>query len=304
MSINFALLDVRAFLAVFDLASFHKAADLLNISQPALSRRIQALEASLGTPLLERSTRHVAPTAAGRKLEPMVRRLLDELDSSMLSISDIGERQSGQITISSIPTAVIYVLPRALRKFHVRYPLIRFRVLDRSPQEALESVVQGEVEFGINMVGATETDVAFTPLLTDPYVLVCRRDHPLAKRRAVRWHDLAGHALIRIGRANSGNRAVLDAALASENVRLDWLYEVNNLTTSLGLVEAGLGASILPRLATPRTRHKVLVTLPIRAPEVTRTIGIVERRKGRLSPAAKFFRDMLIETWRGKEARL
>jgi DNA-binding transcriptional LysR family regulator len=301
MSINFELLDVRAFLAVFDFGSFHGAAKMLNLSQPALSRRVQALEARLGTPLLERSTRHVAPTAAGRKLEPMVRRLLDELDSSMLSISGIGERQSGQITISSIPSAAIYFLPRVIRKFNVRYPLIRFRVLDRSPREALESVVRGESEFGINMVGATETDVAFTPLINDPYMLACHRDHALARQKEVTWRDLAGHPLIRIGRADSGNRALLDSALARENVQLDWHYEVNNLTTSLGLVESGLGASVLPRLATPHGRHPIIVTKPIRSPEVKRTIGIVERRKGRLSPATKFFRDMLVENWQARD---
>src|SRR5215470_14242013 len=107
MSINFELLDLRAFLAVFDHSSFNKAAELLNLSQPALTRRIQALEARLGTALLERSTRHVIPTLAGRTLEPMARRLLSELDTSVLSISDLGAQQRGQISIASIPSAVV-----------------------------------------------------------------------------------------------------------------------------------------------------------------------------------------------------
>jgi DNA-binding transcriptional LysR family regulator len=304
MSINFELLDLRAFLAVFDLGSFHKAAELLNLSQPALSRRIQGLEERLGTPLLERSTRHVTPTAAGRKLEPMARRLLDELDSSLMSISGIGERQSGYVTLASIPTAALYFLPRVIKEFNKQYPLIRLRVLDRSPQEGLECVVHGEVEFGINMIGATETDVTFSHLLDDPYVLVCRRDHPLARKKDLAWHDLTGHPLIRIGRPNSGNRALLDGALTKANVELDWFYEVNNLTTSLGLVEAGLAASVLPRLATPSSPHPVIVTVPIRRPiEVTRAIGIVERRNGRLSPAAKYFRDMLLADWRENKKR-
>jgi DNA-binding transcriptional LysR family regulator len=155
-------------------------------------------------------------------------------------------------------------------------------------------VVRGEVEFGINMIGSTETDVKFTHLLDDPYVLVCRRDHPLARKRNISWHDLSGHPLIRNGRADSGNRALLDSALSKVNVQLDWFYEVNNLTTSLSLVEAGLGASILPRLATPHGPHPAIVMKPIHAPEVARAIGIVERRKGQLSSPAKCFRDMLL----------
>jgi DNA-binding transcriptional LysR family regulator len=297
MSINFELLDLRAFLAVFDLGTFHKAAALLNLSQPALSRRIQGLEARLGTHLLERSTRHVAPTVAGRKLEPIARRMLEELDSSLLSISGIGERLSGQITIASIPSAAIFLLPRVIKQFNQRYPLIRVRVLDRSPQEALECVMLGEVEFSINMIGATESDVTFSPLLDDPYVFVCRRDHPLARKRKISWPELSRHRLIRIGRPHSGNRALLDGALAKAHVQLDWFYEVNNLTTSLGLVEAGLGASVLPRLATPPA-HPILTVIPIRPLEVSRVIGIVERRKGRLSPAARNFRDILLSDWK------
>lgn len=301
MSINFELFDLRAFLAVYDLASFHKAAELLNLSQPALSRRIQGLEDRLGTPLLERSTRHVVPTTAGRKLEPIARRMLEELDSSLLTISGIGERQSGQITISSIPTAVIHFLPRVIQQFNRRFPRIRIRIRDCPPDEALECVARGEVEFGINMIGATETDVKFTHLLDDPYVLACRRDHPLAGKKRVTWQDLAGHPLIRIGRANNGTRSLLDSSLTKADVRLDWFYEVNNLTNSLGLVEAGLGASVLPRLATPHM-HPVLVTRPIHAPEVVRAIGIIERRSGPLSPAAKSFRDMLLADWPGTSA--
>jgi DNA-binding transcriptional LysR family regulator len=152
----------------------------------------------------------------------------------------------------------------------------------------------GEVEFGINMIGSTETEVTFSHLLDDPYVFVCRHDHLLARKRKVSWRELSGYRLVRIGRPNSGNRAFLDGALAKAGVQLDWFYEVNNLTTSLGLVEAGLGASVLPRLATPHVPHPIISVIPIRPLEVSRVIGIVERRKGRLSPAAKYFRDILL----------
>jgi len=298
MSINFGLLDLRAFLAVFDCGNFHKAAERLNLSQPALSRRLRTLEARLGIALFERSTRSVRPTAAGRQLETIARRVLDDLDTSILSINSIGERQPGQITISSIPTAAIYFLPKAIKHFNRQYPHIRLRILDRSPQEVLECVVRGEAEFGINMIGSMESEVMFTQVMEDPYVLACHRNHPLAKRQNLTWRNLEGHALIRIGRDNSGNRAFLDSALTKANVRLDWFYEVNNLTTSLGLVEAGLGATVLPRLATPLGRHPVIITKPIRSPEVTRAIGIVEPRRGRISPVAKLFRDLLLADWR------
>ena len=81
-------------------------------------------------------------------------------------------------------------------------------------------------------------------------------------------------------------------------VRLSWSYEVTHLSTSLGLVEAGLGISVLPQLATPQGDHPIIVTRPIGNPEVSRTIGVVRRRGGRLAPAAERFLEMLLGTWK------
>lgn len=297
MNINFELLDLRAFLAVLDLGGFHKAAGALNLSQPALSRRIQSLEAAVGAPLLERTTRHVAATAIGRSVEPLARRLIEELEESIESLTGTGHRRSAQVTLACVPTAAFYFLPRVIERFNEQYPHIRFRILDLSANEALESVARGEAEFGINLTGSSHPELAFTPLVDDPFVLACRRDHPLSKRRRLTWKDLEGQAVIGVSR-NSGNRTILDAALARAKVRLDFFYEVNHLTTSLGLVERGLGISVLPRLATPPNGHPTIVTKPIHDPEVKRTIGIIERRAARLSPVAQRFRDMLMESWR------
>jgi DNA-binding transcriptional LysR family regulator len=298
MRINFELLDIRAFLAVFDLGGFHKAAGALNMSQPALSRRIRSLEVAIGAPLLERTTRHVAATSVGRSFAPLARRLLDEFEESLLGTTGVGGRQTGQITLACVPTAVFYFLPRAIERFNARFPQIRFRILDLSANEGLDSVARGECEFGINLTGSTEEDLRFTPLLDDPFVLACRNDHRLARKRQVSWKDLEGERLIGVSRS-SGNRMILENALMKSKVRLAFHYEVNHLTTSLGLVERGLGISVLPKLATPPRDHPIIITKPIGDPRVKRTIGIVERRTARLSPAAQRFRDMLLETWQG-----
>jgi DNA-binding transcriptional LysR family regulator len=302
MRINCELLDLRAFLAVLESGSFHRAAEQLNLSQPALSRRIKQLELVLGAPLLERTTRRVAPTAAGRDLQPLLVRLLDELETSVLSMSSTGKLQHGQVTIACVPTAAFYFLPQVIKQFHQLHPHIRIRILDLSANEGLRSVAAGECEFGISMLGSADPDLTFTPLMKDPFVLACHRDHPLARRQGVQWRDLADHLLIGVSR-HSGNRTILDNALANLDVRLNWFYEVHHLSTSLGLVEAGVGISVLPRLATPRDDHPTIVTKPISDPTVVRTIGIVERRNGRLSPAAMRFRDILRENWAKDAAR-
>ena len=297
MSINFEALDLRAFVAVIDLEGFHRAAETLNLSQSALSRRIQRLEAAVGAALLERSTRRVALTTAGRELLPLVRRMLDEFDSSLFAMREVGRQRGGQITLACVPTAAFYFLPSVIARFNEQYPNIRFRILDLSANEGLESVARGEVEFGINLLGASDPELTFEPLIEDPFVLACRRDHPLAARESLTWTDLEGQPLVAVSRT-SGNRILLDAALVRAGVRLSWSYEVTHLSTSLGLVEAGLGISVLPKLATPQADHPIIVTRPIQNPEVSRTIGVVRRHGGRLAPAAERFLEMLLGTWR------
>ena len=158
----------------------------------------------------------------------------------MLGIRELADRATGEVTIGAVPTATYYFLPRVIEDFNAQYPRIRIRILDLSANDVLEAVKRGQAEFGINLLGAQEPDLDFEPLLRDPFLFVCRKDHPLARLEQVRWADIAPYRFITVGRL-SGNRIILDAALAGLQVRPRWFYEVQHLSTSLGLVEAGLG---------------------------------------------------------------
>lgn len=293
---NADLLDLKAFVTVAELGSFVRSAKALNLSQPALSRRIQKLEEAFGAPLLERSTHHVALTMVGRDFMPKVRRFIDELETSVLAIQELGSRSAGLITIAAVPTAVFYFLPAVIARFSAAYPRIRVRILDIGANDGLEAVGRGEADFGINFIGASHAEIDFTRLVEDPFVLACRKDHPLATRQQVTWRELAGERVITVGRA-SGNRALIDSALAQRGTQLAWAYEVTHLSGSLGLVEAGLGVAVLPRLATPAGEHPIIRTVALAEPEVSRTIGVVRRHGSVLSPPAAQFLTMLLETW-------
>ena len=217
----------------------------------------------------------------------------------MLGLTGVGGKQHGEVTLACVPTAAFYFLPEAIERFTAQYPNIRFRILDMSANAALDAVARGEAEFGINLSGVSHGELSFSPLVEDPFVLACRRDHPLARRKKIVWKDLESHRLIGVSRT-SGNRIILDAALAHTGVQLNFAFVVNHLNTSLGLVERGLGASVLPRLATPPDDHPLIAAVPIVDPVIHRSIGLVERRAGRLSPAAQRFRDMLKSTWSGR----
>jgi DNA-binding transcriptional LysR family regulator len=288
--------DVASFVAVAELGGFGVAAQQMNLSQPALSRRIQKLEETLGVALLERTTRKVGLTTVGREFLPKARRLLDDLEESLLSVRAIAERRTGQVSVACVPTAAYYFLPEVIRSFNEEFPNIRFRIIDEGANQVLQSVIDGEVDLGINLLGSQEPEVQFRPLLQDPFVLACRNDHPLAGRAEVEWRDLEPYRFITVGR-RSGNRLILDLGLAGVAWQPRWFYEVQHLSTSLGLVEAGLGVAALPRLAMPGHPHPVLVARPLVNPVLTRTMGVIRRQSDPLSPAARQFYAMLIARW-------
>lgn len=294
---HYELQHILAFLKVVELESFHAAAEALNVSQPALSRRIQKLEQALGTSLLSRTTRHVGMTAVGRDFYPQARRLIDDFDHAVFNIKALAEHRIGQITLACIPTAAFYFLPSVIRDFNAQYPNIRIRLLDLSANEGLEAVLSGEADVGINMLSGQHPDIEFTPLVVEPFVLACRSDHEFASRKQVRWSELSRHRMIGVGRA-SGNRTLIDHELASLENRPTWFFEVQHLSTSLGMVEAGLGVAAVPRLAMPRQAHATLIQRPLIDPVIRRTLGLVRHRNSHLSPAAERFVDTLLSQWR------
>lgn len=290
MAINFDLNDLLAFRAVAELSNFRKAAESVHLSQPAFSRRIDKLEQALGVRLLERSTRRVTLTTVGRDFERKVRELLDELDTTLLSIRGVAATRMGEVTVACVPSTVHYYLTEVLRRYHERHPKVRVKVLDAGANEVLAAVARGEADFGINFMGAQEGELEFKPLVEERFVVACRRDHPIARMRHVKWSQLAGHDLISVNRS-SGNRLLLDQALAGvaqgrpEAPGLAGIYETLHVTTALGLVEAGLGVAAVPSMAMPRRDHPLLVSVPLVDPVVTRKVGLIKRR-GRPLPAS------------------
>jgi DNA-binding transcriptional LysR family regulator len=284
--------QLRAFVAVAEAQSLTRATETLHLSLPAVSRRLSALEDELGVALLARSTRRVALTQTGREFLPRARRLLDELEESLLGIRETAARRRGLVTIACIPTAAYYFLPATLADFARRFPNVRVRVMDLSADGVTDAVATGGVEFGIGMEGAVHPEVEFRPLRRDPFVLACRRDHPLAKKRSLRWADLQNETLVGVSR-RSGNRLILDRALLPRGIQPNWRYEAEHLSTSLGLVEAGLGVAVVPRLALPRDPHPVLVARPLTDPKIERATGVVLRRGAVPGPAARALLDLL-----------
>lgn len=296
MNIGFDIADLRAFVAVAELNSFRAAANSIHLSQPALSRRVEKLESALGVRLFERTTRRVSLTAVGRDFSRKARALLDDLETSLLSMHAIATSQLGEVVIACVPSAVYYFLPKVLRNFREQYPRIRVRIIDDSANAALESVARGEADFGINIIGTQEPEIEFQMILKERFVVACHRDHPLARLKQVAWAELAQYDFMTVDRS-SGNRLLVDLALANSNVRPSWCFEAKHVSTLLGLVEAGLGVAVVPRLSMPQGEHATLAMVELVEPTVDRNVGLIRRRGRELPPAAQRLYEMIETAW-------
>lgn len=300
--INFDLQELHAFIAVAERGSFRAAADAIHLSPPALSRRIERLEASLGVRLFNRTTREVELTGIGRTFLERARGAYDDLQAATLGITEIAARQSGRVTVGCVPSAAFHFLPSVIRPFSEQYPGIRLRIVDENDAMVAQAVISGEADFGIGFLGSRVPELDFEPLREDPFVLAVRCDHPLARRKSVTWSQLQGERLMAAART-SGNRQLLDDALSRAGIRPDIVFEVNRVSTLLGMVDAGLGIAAVPGLTLPSAVYPDLKAIELTGPAVSRTLGVLSRHGARLHPAAQILHGYLRAAFRTRAGR-
>lgn len=285
-------LGLQAFVAIAEQGGFQKAAETLFITQTALSRRLQNLEALLEVKLVERTTRSVALTVLGAEFLPQARRLLADLSNALVEIQKTGRAQRGDVAIACVPTVGVRYLPHIIRDYSARYPDNRIKILDHASSGVAEAVIRREAEFGINIGGPHQPELTSVPILQDRFALICRDDHPLASRRSLAWRQLAPYPLIFAGEV-SGNRPLLDAALGTRSVTLQSHFEVQRSSTAVGLVAEGVAAAVVPTLAIQKGAYPRIKVVALTDPVVSRTLALVSRKNSHLSPAAQALYDMI-----------
>jgi DNA-binding transcriptional LysR family regulator len=278
---NITLRQLRAFLAVARQQHFRRAAESLHLSQPAVSRHIADLEDELGLRLFDRNTREVVPTEAGRYLESAVGRVLDELEGVLAHVHSEGERRRGKVHVASVPTLSAGLMPQCIADCAQRYPELSIQLHDQAQTLVLDSVLGGEVDFGLAIDPPAGSEFDRELILRDPFVLVCRPDHPLAQLDRVPWRKLQGQPLVLLD-YSSGSRRLIDHALSSRGIVVDIVQQTGHTLTAFRMVEAGLGISVSPALSPP---PPTLVARPL-TPVEHRDVVLLKRRQRSLSPLA------------------
>ncbi|MGC1550230.1 MAG: LysR family transcriptional regulator [Rhodanobacter sp.] len=288
---NISLRQLRAFLAVARQQHFRRAAEQLHLTQPAVSRHIADLEAELGVRLFDRNTREVVPTEAGRYLQSAVERVLEELEGVLAHVHSESERRRGKVRVAAVPTLSAGLMPRCIADCARDYPELTLQLHDETQTQVLDSVRGGEVDFGLAIEPPASAEFDTEIIMHDPFWLVCRHDHPLAKLARVPWKKLQGEKLVLLD-YSSGSRRLIDKALADRGIVAEIVQQTGHTHTAFRMVEAGLGSSIAPGLSLPSSPD--LVVRPL-TPTITRAITLVRRRQRSLSPVAELVWNRLRE---------
>lgn len=282
------LQQLRYFVLVADLKSYHAAADRAARTQPAISLAIRELEDRLGQALFERGNK-TELTPYGRACLPKARALLEHYTRAVEEMAMAAESRIGRVSIACVPSFASRMLPAILSRFSGAHPEIHITVEDDTAEHVRQRVLEGRVDFGVASLGQAESNLDFEPLMTDAMGLVCRRDHVLANAdRALCWSDLAGETLI-----TNGTCRLLDGTSAQQ-VMEQAQFAVSNIISLKAILRAGLGITALPQLAVSPTEPD-LVFVSLDKPRVEREIGLVTRKRQTLSPAAQALRASMLE---------
>jgi DNA-binding transcriptional LysR family regulator len=278
---------LRAFVAVARSRRFVRAARILGVSQPSLSRRVQQLEHDVGAKLVVRTPAGVVLTSAGERFLPHAERALASVDAGRSAIDELSGQPRGTVTLGSQPTISAYVLPPVLARFHARHPDVVLRLREGPTEQLEERVAAGEIDLAIMNLPVRRVDLAAQKLWQEDYVLVA-----LA--------EAADEPLVVI--AGIPSTAAMLAACDERGVQPRIVLEADNMEAVRRMVERGLGISLLPRTMAQAADARRLRAVEIARGGVRRQVALVHRGEAYLTAASKALRAVVIEMLARKRA--
>ena len=279
---------VHSFLVVADELNFRRSAERLHLDQSALTRRIQKLEQTVGFRLLERTTRDVMLTAAGRRFYEDNVPLLMSYAESIATARAISEGRTGTVRVAYMAFAATELMPRAVARFGQLHPQIEVKLRYIRTQGQKLALANNEVDIGYMIGPFVHTEYHAVLLASDPLYLVGPRNHALMRQAGVRLADLAGADLILGDMTEWGEfRWRLADLFHSNGIPLRVRLEASNTLALIGLVAAGLGVTIYPESLIGFLGRNVEVR-PIHHPDFRSETVLVWKRTNRSGPTQRF----------------
>jgi DNA-binding transcriptional LysR family regulator len=291
---NPTLRQMRAFVALAKTGNFTLAAQLLHLSQSALSGLIKELEATLGARVVDRSTRKISLTEIGSELYPLFSQIIDDLDGALANIDAHTRLKKGTVRIAAPQLMACTVLPAAIAAWQALHPDVQVRLADCALDSVAARVLSGEADLGIAPEREPAPQLDAQLLFELPFALVFPKKHPLEARKKITWQDLGDYPFISL-QGQFTERLMADMHGALREVTLKPAYEVAFMTTALAMVSSGLGIAVCLPYAQPLVSLYKLNMRPLEEPVLTRRFFVHTRPGRALSPAAEAFRSFLLD---------
>jgi len=270
-----SLKQIQYFVTLAQLRHFTDTANRLAISQPALSSALRQVESVLGGKLMNRTASAVTLTELGTAILPHAERVLnvaqaafDDMQRIVLAGGD------GTLRIGLVPSVGSLLFPAVPQLLAEHFPRLRIEFHDQTNDSLLLQLENGQIDFGIGALDSSVPDsLEIHPLQEDPFVVVMRRDDPLAESHHLPWRQLSRR---NIAVFSKGNISRLVLALAeSHRLNLTAAYQVDFLETLYGLVRSNLAVAILPQLYTVHLQDEELTVVHLQQPLLSRTIALM-----------------------------
>jgi DNA-binding transcriptional LysR family regulator len=294
---------VALFRAVAAAGGFSRAAEVVHVSQPAISMQIAELEESLGTALFERLPRGVRLTEAGTILYSYSRRIAALETEAERALDELRGLQRGRLALGASTTIGSYLLPALLGKFRRDHPAVELELTIGNTEEIKNRLKDHTLDIGLTEgVPPESAELSVRVFYEDELIVIAPPDHPLTlrnkqgRRKLITARQLSAHPMI-LREEGSGTRAVVERALAARGAAIGNIALTLSSTEAIKrAVTAGLGLAIVSRLTVSlELRNGMLVELPIRDLAVRRSLHQLTLRARQLSPSSEAFSELLMK---------
>jgi DNA-binding transcriptional LysR family regulator len=287
------MLDVRRMRVLREVAqqgSFSAAAEALSFTQSAISQHVAALERETGTQLVDRGPRGVRLTDAGRALVSHADAIIARIDDAEEELAAIAGLREGRLRLASFQSAGSTLVPQAVAAFRDRHPGVELAMIQAEPEEATERLHSGDIDLALvydyaPIRSMLDGELELVALLEDPYDIILRKGHRLAERKTVRLRDLADESWIS-STTGGGCRRIHERACQEAGFEPKVAFESDETLAVQALVAAGVGVTMLPRLALS-TVHPGVVVRELPPGSLVRRIWAARLANAYRSPACE-----------------
>ena len=291
----FTLQQLRILKAVAKEKNFTKAAELLYLSQPSLSKQIKTLEKNLDISLINRENNKISLTENGKVFLQYAERILALCEESCRALIDLKNGERGDLTVGASQTIGTYLLPRVLALFAQNYPQIDLKVQVNSTRIIAKNVINREIDLAVvggEIPDELKKNLTVTNFVEDEFSLIIPRSHPFAAKKKIAKKDLYHLNFITLN-SNSTIRKFIDNILSQNQIETKQLKIIMQLNSIEGIktaVSLGLGAAFVSSSAIEKEIElKTIEILKIENINITRTLTIISNPESYKSKAFEFF---------------